>query len=146
MEHGWTLEKQKWDHLLSVISGTYWSKTRLNPLYRESIPESPGVYAICVKFRTPHFNQSLFKDLYNIIYVGESTTSLRRRFLEHCRDPKDEIERARDCFGDNFEYWHTINSNRIDELQTYLIECFGPPANLIGGRIIRGEIKDPRAA
>ena len=145
MQHGWTLEKQKWDQLLTVVSGTRWAKTQLNQLYRDSVPKGPGVYAICVKLSPPNFNESLFKALYEIIYVGQSN-SLQNRFLVHCRRPDRGIEQAKKCFGDNFEYWYTeVNPNRIDELETRLIECFGPPANRISGRI-RAKIGNPRPA
>ena len=145
MRHGWTLEKQKWDHLLTVVSGTRWSKTQLNQLYRDSVPKGPGVYAICVKLRPPDFNQSLFKALYEIIYVGQSS-SLQSRFLVHCCIPKRGIEQAKECFGDNFEYWYTeVNPDQIDELEIRLIECFGPPANRISGRI-PARIGNPRPA
>ena len=132
MQHGWTLEKQEWEHL-SMVSGTHWSKTKFNSLYRESVPESPGVYAICSE--PPAFTQSFIKTLYNIIYVGKSK-SLRRRFLEHCNRPKLEIEMAKHCFGDNLEYWFTeVSLDQIDELEARLIDCFGPPANLVRGHI-----------
>ena len=144
MKHGWALEKQEWDHLFKVVSETLWSKIQLNQLYRDSIPKSPGVYAICG--RIPNFNQCLFKDLYNILYAGQSN-SLYRRFLEHCNQPKREIEMARQCFGDSLEYWYTVvDPDRIDELETRLIECFGPPANRIQGRTILARIGSPRRA
>ena len=63
MQHGWTLDRKKWNHLLTIVSGTRWSKTWLDQLYRDNIPESPGVYAICAKFKTSDYSQSLFKAL-----------------------------------------------------------------------------------
>ena len=144
MKHGWTLKKQDWDHLRKILSETCWSKTKFDQLYRDSIPKSPGVYAICS--RIPDFNQPLFKDLYNIIYTGKSK-SLYRRFLEHCHQPKREIKMARQCFGDSLEYWYTVEDpNRIDELEACLIECFGPPANRRGRQIILGKIGRARPA
>ena len=132
MRYGWTLEKQEWLQL-SVISRTDWSKTKFNSLYRENVPESSGVYAICST--PPDFTQLLIKTLYNIIYVGKSK-SLRRRFLEHCNRPKLEIEMAQHCFGDSLEYWFTeVSLEEIDELEARLIDCFGPPANLVRGHI-----------
>ena len=133
MRHGWTLEKQEWDHLRKIVSATRWSKTHLDQLSRDSVPEKSGVYAICAKLTD--FDQSLFKALYEIVYVGKSR-SLRRRFLEHCRSPRRGIKEVTQCFGDNLEYWYTeVNPDRIDELEARLIECFGPPANRISGTI-----------
>lgn len=130
MLYGWTLEKQHWDNLLKVMSGTHWSRTKLDPLYQDSVPEGPGVYAICIKLRTMNFNQDPFKDLYEIIYVGKSEDSVRERFLRHCNKPKRGVKEAKECFGDDLEYWYTeINSNQVQALEAHLIKCFGPPAN-----------------
>ena len=133
MRYGWTLEKQQWDHLLTVVSGTSWSNTKLDQLYRDIIPEGSGVYAICGT--VPDATQCLLKALYNIFYVGQSK-SLRRRFLEHCNRPQRGITEVKQCFGEDLDYWFTeVNLDRIDELEACLIDCFGPPANRIRGRI-----------
>lgn len=133
MRHGWTLEKQQWDRLLTVVSETSWSRTKLDRLYRDSIPEDSGVYAICGT--VPDVTQRLFKTLYNILYVGKSK-SLRRRFLEHCNNPQRGVTEVKQCLGENLDYWFTeVNPDQIDELEACLIDCFGPPANRIRGRI-----------
>ena len=144
MKHGWTLKKQEWDHLRKILSETCWLKTKFGQLYRDSIPKSPGVYAICSKI--PGFNQPLFKDLYNIIYAGRSN-SLHRRFLDHCNRPERKLEMARQCFGDSLEYWYTVvDTDRIKEFETRLIDCFGPSANSIRGQTIPARIGSPRPA
>ncbi len=112
MQHGWTLDKQKWDRLLTVVSGTYWSKTQLDQFYHHSIPETSGVYAICLKLDTRDFDQYLFKALYEIIYVGRSAVSLHSRFLKHCRNPDRGMREAKECFGNNFEYWLGVTQLR----------------------------------
>ena len=146
MRHGWTLEKQNWDDLLEVISRTYWSNTKLDQSYQHNVPDSPGVYAICLKLRTMNFNQCPFKDLYEIIYIGKSDTSVRDRFLKHCRSPVRGVKKAKQCFGDRLEYWHTIvMPNQVSELEARLIECFGPPANR-RQESIPARVKAPRPA
>lgn len=145
MQHGWTLKKQEWDLLPRVVDGTNWSKTKLGQLYRDRVPKSSGVYVICVKI--PHFNQRLFKSLYNVIYVGKADRgTLHDRFLYHCTNPKREIVMARQCFGDNLEYWFAeVSPNKVAELEARLIDCFGPPANRIRGHI-PARISSPRPA
>ncbi len=131
MRYSWTLEKQNWDNLLELISGTCWLRTKLDILYQDDVPDGPGVYVICLKLRTMNFNQYPFKDLYEIIYVGRSEHSVRARFLRHCSSPKRGVKEAKECFSDNLEYWYTeINRNQVRELEAHLIGCFGPPANL----------------
>lgn len=146
MQHGWTLDKQKWEHLLTVVRGTHWSKTILDKLYRDDVPKNTGVYAICAKI--PNFDQRLFEALYNIVYVGKADTgTLQRRFLDHCNQPKQEIDKAKKCFGYTLEYWFTeVKPNLVPEIETCLIKCFGPPANLISGQKIPARFGSPQRA
>ena len=136
MRYGWTLQKQQWDLLLQIVDGTHWSKTKLGKLYQDQVPRNSGVYIICVKV-PDDFSQPLFKVIYNVIYVGKASKgTLRDRFLYHCNNPKQEIAMAKQCFGDNLEYWFAeVNPDRISELEARLIVCFGPPANRISGHI-----------
>lgn len=145
MRYGWTLKKQEWDLLPQVVKGTNWSKIKLGQLYRDRVPRRSGVYVICVKIS--HFNQQLFQSLYNVIYVGKAAKgTLHDRFLFHCNSPKQEIVMARQCFGDNLEYWFTeVSPNQVAELEARLIDCFGPPANRIRGHI-PARVGSPRHA
>ena len=146
MQHGWTLEKHRWDDLLNAISGIHWSKTKLDILYQNNVPECPGVYAICLKLRTINFNQRPFKDLYEIIYVGRSEWSVRSRFLSHCHKPERRVREAKECFGENLEYWYAeVNQDQVRELEARLIDCFGPPANIRQERI-PARTMEPRPA
>ena len=142
MRYGWTLQKEEWDLLPQVIEGTRWSKTKLGQLYRDRVPKRSGVYVICVKI--PRFNQRLFKTLYNVIYVGKADKgNLHDRFLYHCNNPKPELVMARQCFGNNLEYWFTeVSPDQASELEARLIDCFGPPANRIRGHI-PARLKNP---
>ena len=146
MRNGWTLEKQNWEDLLKVTSSTHWAHTKLDTLYQNSVPEAPGVYAICLKLKTMNFNQPPFKDLYEIIYVGRSMASVRSRFLKHCSSPQRGVRDAKECFGDNLEYWYTeVNPAQVRELEARLIQCFGPPANL-REESIHARTTEPRPA
>ena len=49
-----------------------------------------------------------------------------------------EIVMARQCFGDNLEYWlqHQVSPDQVAELEARLIDSvLGLPANLIRGHI-----------
>lgn len=130
MRKGWTLEKQNWQELLTVVSGTHWKRTKLNTLYQNSVPAKPGVYAICLKLDTMEFSQRPFKDIFEIIYVGRSETSVRSRFVVHSNRPLRGVKDAKECFGDNLEYWYTeVDREKVKELEARIIQCFGPPAN-----------------
>jgi hypothetical protein len=142
--NGWTLNKQQWDHLIQIVSGTEWRKSSLDSLYQDDIPTSAGVYAICCG--VSYLPSRPFGKLYNVIYIGKAE-SLRKRFLDHCMRPKIEIRQAKQCFREILDYWFTsVTPDRVDELESCLIDCLGPPGNLIGGRRILARIGSPRPA
>ena len=134
MRHGWTLEKDKWDDLCSVIPDRKWVETRLDPLYQDVVPPEPGVYAICAT--APISDSELSSHLYNVVYVGQDGCSLRRRFLEHCRRPKRDVLAVKHCFGWLLDYWFVVlDSSDTDRFEAAMIDCFGPCGNRIRGRI-----------
>lgn len=134
MRYGWALEKDKWNNLQTIIAGTTWSKVLFDKLYSTLVPDEPGIYAICAKIK--YFDQSPFRDLYNIIYVGMDRVSLRRRFIEHLRIPKKEICQAFTCFGWDLDYHYaTADQTLVVQMEGHLISCLGPPANLVSGHI-----------
>ncbi len=140
MRYGWTLEIQEWDKLLKLAAETQWSRVNLRALDRDSVPETPGVYLICVKI--PKLTQRPFGKLYNVIYVGMTESSLKRRFLEHCSSFKTEALQAKQCFGEIIDYWYcTIDSVLVAELEACLIDCLGPTVNKIAG--LRARIGTP---
>src|SRR5215204_5800314 len=96
MRYGWSLDKEQWQTLIRSAAVMTWKRARLRELDRDSIPNRPGVYVICAKVKG--FSQGVFSELYNVIYAGQDGVSLRRRFLEHCREPKIELVNAQSCY------------------------------------------------
>ena len=140
MRYGWTLNKRDWDSLFVSSAGIEWKRTNLNTLYQGVVPNMSGVYIICTK---PKLNKKPFSVIYNVIYAGYEGVSLKRRFLEHCKTKNEELKKARSCFGYDMDYWFTIVSPDIARsLESYLIECFGPPVNRVRGKIM-AKLLDP---
>lgn len=132
MKHGWSLETRHWqafaDLCASVVSST-WQQTKLDGVYRDRVPLSPGVYAICSGPPVP----DLPTGLYNVLYVGKAT-ALRQRFLNHCQHPAPELARAKVAFGPMLDYWYlTASREMVLILESRLIDCVGPAANLRRG-------------
>ena len=133
MRRGWSLESSAWEDLRSVLGAVEWSSVRLRTLDRDSVPQSPGIYLMVAK-PTRDFSPKL-SQLMGVVYVGIDRSSLRRRFLEHCRKPKPEIQQAVYCFGE-LEYWFaTIEHTEFPSIERQFTECFGPPANLQAGTV-----------
>lgn len=134
MRYGWTLKATDWHKLAEITSGTTWGHTALDSLYRDTVPDEPGVYAICARAGTA--TDGLLCCLYDAVYIGKAELSLRRRFLEHCTKPKAELAQAAECFRLPMDFWFTeADADIVAELESRLIDCLGPVANCIRGRI-----------
>lgn len=135
-----------WRRYLQFCSETpvTWSRTFLEPAYQDSIPSGAGVYAICAR---PPGQQdgAVPRELYSAVYVGRSRT-LRSRFLRHCRL---KLREFRDALADpttRLEFWYTeLPTSKIEACETLLIDCLGPPGNVIRGTI-EARIGSPRPA
>jgi len=139
MRNGWSLVKEDWKRLVVRVAGTNWGHVSLDPLYRDTVPDSAGVYMICASTRIT--NQLVFSRLYEVVYAGQEGASLRRRFLEHCNRPKEEIKKACDCLRPPLDYWFTTAPlGELDGLEGAVIDCFGPPANLVRKLTIKARL------
>ncbi len=145
MRHGWTLDATTWERMREVVGDTLWHRVLLRPLYRDEVPESPGIYAICYGVKDPQ--QEPFTMLYDVVYVGQAA-DLRLRFLQHCGKPKRELRDAERCIGGIADYWYAeAPLERIGDIEAWLIKCLGPPANVISGVIvIPAEVREARRA
>jgi hypothetical protein len=145
MRYGWSLDKEQWQTLIRTTATITWSRVHLRDLDRDSIPERPGVYVICAKVKG--FGQGVFSELYNVIYAGQDGVSLRRRFLEHCGKPKVELRSAQNCYIYPLEYWYSVvEVEQLDEIEGALIDCLGPPANLVRKLTIKARLGRPQPA
>lgn len=143
MDHGWSLSKKHWNELAQIIKDTVWARSSLHHLYQDLIPETAGIYMICSKVKC--ITQDPFNKFYNVLYIGQANP-LRRRFLEHCRNPQKEVHKAKQCFTIPLDYWYTtVPQEQLDRIETLLIDSLGPSANLQRG-VIRGKICAPRHA
>jgi len=146
MEHGWRLTRESWNALGQRLEGRRWRKALFRQRYRDTIPQSSGVYAICAP-PPVHVREFVPKGLYEVLYVGLST-NLQNRFLQHLgRHPKEEIAQLSECYGpsEHLNFWFVAaEETEIKGLEAALIECFGPPGNLIGG--IKATVGPPRPA
>ena len=148
MRYGWSLAKLEWDGLSSeIISEESWRSVQFNIADVNSVPPSSGVYLLCTS--PPRRRRSavtssndLFGLLYTAIYAGKSE-NLRRRFEDHCRNPKSEIITSRECFADSLDFWFTrLDPSQLDIVEARLIDCLGPPANAVRG-MITARIQNP---
>lgn len=141
MRYGWTLDRYEWTEFYQYLSRKKWQQTLLDSIYKDSVPICAGVYMICVKI--PDVSLNPFQKMYNVVYVGKSTTSLRSRFLKHCKPDNEELSKAKKCFKNKFDYWFLIDdSKNVHNLEAILIQCFGPIANR-RLEYIKGKILEP---
>ena len=148
MRYGWSLIKHEWGGLPSeLVNGEPWRSVQFDMADVNSVPPSPGVYLVCAsppgrRRSTTTSPNDLFGLLYTAIYAGRSE-NLRRRFEEHCRNPKGEILSSRECFADSLDFWFTrLDPSELAAVETQLIDCLGPPANAVRG-MISARIQNP---
>ena len=148
MRYGWSLVRDEWSGLPGdLVNGKVWRSVQFNTDEATSVPASPGIYLICTsppgrRRSTIISANDLFGLLYTAIYAGKSE-NLRRRFGDHCRNPKSEILTSRECFADCLDFWFTkLDPSKLDIVEAQLIDCLGPPANVVRG-MITARIQNP---
>jgi len=147
MEYGWSLDKSTWNKIpAAVAKGHRWRAVHLTVGNHRTVPQVSGIYVVCAappgrRAPLPAGAHDLFRFLYSAIYVGRSD-DLRRRFVEHCNSPKEELAQSQECFDSRLDFWFIREpSDTIAALESVLIACLGPQANRISG--IRGTLGQP---
>ena len=140
MRKGWSINAGDWNRLESELEASRkWHSVLLTPNDRQMVPDRPGVYVICVRppvCLQPNQN-TVFDKLSSPIYIGRSATSIRTRFLAHCTKPEPVLRTAKLCYKSvQIRFWYMeLPPAHVKSIEAQLIECFGPPANLVSGTI-----------
>lgn len=128
MRHGWSLNRDRWLEVMDLMPQE-WRKVPFREIHASMVPNGAGIYVVCACGPSvAGVENKLFKTIYNALYVGKST-DIRRRFLQHCRQPQAEVIKVRQCFP-SAEFWFTgLPAEEIAAAEDSLIDCLGPPAN-----------------
>lgn len=127
MERGWSLDAQMWALAGSVVPNGKWKTTRLEHLYRDSVPKASGIYAITADLPK---NSRIGLDLHNVLYVGKAG-NIRTRFLQHCSSRADRMRGAVESFDPLYFRYLRVPTDQLDEVEAILIRCLGPPVNKV---------------
>lgn len=145
MDKGWSINHKDWEALQQALyRGNSWNSVLLTPNDQSVVPEKPGVYAICAQPPDiPESDQrSMLQSLASPLYIGRSESSIRSRFLAHCKSTDPKLRMAKRCY-EKLQFWFIeISANAVKDAEAWLIKCFGPPANKVSGTIT-GTIKPP---
>ncbi len=144
MQQGWNLDRSMWQRLSSALDpSAHWKCVPFHESSLASVPQKPGVYLIVGRPPTlgvkPHSNFS------KPLYIGRSESNLRARFRSHCAGTyQQSLRTIHKCYSGNEElvFWYAaLPAFKVAELESLLIDCYGPPANQISG--IRVRFRDP---
>lgn len=136
INYGWQYDAEIWAKIPNKIANSKsWRSVSFSATEAMAIPsKKSGIYLLCTSpvgqiLPERLTKNDLFSRLLSPIYIGKSA-NLRRRFLEHCRNPSKEIDAARHCFQGSMLFWfHLRDRHCIDQDEAILIQCFGPTAN-----------------
>ena len=136
MNYGWQSEPSLWAQIPDDLRDSQlWRFVGFTEIESVSIPEGePGIYLFCTspvrkRFPAHLLKHDLFSNLLTPIYIGR-TKNLRKRFVQHCKNPSSRLADARDCFGNSMLFWfHSRQENQIQKDEAIMIRCFGPTAN-----------------
>lgn len=147
MNKGWSIDRNAWASLCEQLDGfDNWHSVSLTPNDRAMVPAKPGVYAICAP--PPNAvgpnRSTMFHSLSSPLYIGRSESSIKSRFLAHCRSNDAQLIRAKRCYHRvHMKFWFIeLPIEVIRSAEAWLINCFGPPVNKRAGTIT-GTIKPP---
>lgn len=147
MDNGWSINPEDWRYLEQVILNyETWASVLLTPNDQSMVPEGPGVYAICAPppNAVGQDGGTMFHSLASPLYIGRSESSIKARFLTHCRTPSPRLRMAKNCYRRvPLRFWFIeLPVSAVRNAEAYLIRCFGPPVNRRAGTIT-GAVKRP---
>ena len=150
LNYGWQTDISLWEEMPSDIrDSSAWRSVDFRANEAVAVPDhESGIYCICASpVGRPRVEQGihandLFIRLYTPIYIGK-TKDLRRRFIEHCSNPSQKVQAAKECFMNCLQFWFLrLPADRIDIEEARCISCFGPAANERSGVIV-GKVRQP---
>lgn len=135
---GWSLSEADWRRLARLLDEVEWRITQLRSLNQDDVPSTAGVYILMTDSQRVSDQYRLPKGIANVLYVGRSTTSLRKRFLDHASDSPDNplIKISRRTFGElRYAYARAPGNDSntqkrwVRDAESALISVLSPPAN-----------------
>jgi hypothetical protein len=127
VRYGWSLDKNEWNKLREKLTSVEWKRTFLENDYRATVPNTAGVYLICVSTSEIPIFGRVMQELYNAIYVGQSK-NLKGRFAQHVRG-YGRVKPAISIFR-RLHFWYAeVAPDGLDDIEQLLLDAFGPPAN-----------------
>ena len=97
---GWSLQVEDWKQIKTALDGSEWKRTWLDSLFRDSVPDEPGVYILLADENALSDTYCFPRGVSGILYVGRSS-NLRNRFRQHAgtQRPNLQIQRFARIFG-----------------------------------------------
>lgn len=143
MKYGWQLNSESWFTLSTDVIPLPWACVPFRQSFANQVIDVPGVYLICG--HTPIHNDARpFRHLFNVIYAGLSTTSVRTRFRAHLTNPKPRLRDAVNAYGamrDQLKfYFAQAPAVIVPHLESLLIDCFGPTGNSQAGTTVTATV------
>lgn len=141
MRYGWTCDYELWMIARCAVADRRWFSLPYVPGYEHNVPEQSGVYMITLLASELLGQEDFWKRIQAPIYIGQSE-NLRRRFKEHVLNKSTVGSYLRDLPRLQYCYCK-VELNHLDDVESQLIQVFGPRINRVQPAILRATFKPP---
>jgi hypothetical protein len=143
LRYGWSPDRADWLLFGRTVAGLEWRTYPFDPIYQGVITTESGVYMICLSSWRFGFDTAVWRDMNAPMYVGQSG-NLRTRFGQHVQGLYEGTqELGRRFSGLNFWYCEIKDAAQISNVESALIQTFGPPFNTNNKRPISAVVGSP---
>lgn len=109
-----------------------WKSVKFKKGNERYLPEKKGLYCFVVEPVFPNFINTKY-----FFYVGQTTRTLRKRFVEYINDqegkgkPRPKVYEMLKLYKNHIQFHYTIltSKTQIDEIEQKIINTFVPPIN-----------------
>jgi len=137
----WSFNPGDWNNLEAIICDKNVRMTGLKRMNSVQVPQSPGVYLICLK---PLPNGTGFASkLFNVVYVGQAS-NLQSRFIDHVEGRTNVKEVVKNFRISEFWYFE-LAMDELDFVEKSIYDVLAPAKNQISPPL-RGSMRAPVAA
>lgn len=141
MQYGWTYDLEHWSRVRHALNARQWFVSPYAAGYENVIPAQPGLYMIVLSASETVESMYPWDSMQAPIYIGKSE-NLKRRFVEHVYNRSNVGQYVQNL--PRLKYFYCLaNKDELSEVESHLIQAFGPRVNRVQPTVFRATIGSP---